>query len=282
MSEEILDALMQFFAIIAKQDEGVMEKEVEYVRSFLNSQLGKEKVEEYMTYFKKIAGVDETKDTDKKLTSVKDSVRVLGLCKKINKKLNANQKVVVLVRLFELVNADRNFSDQRMAIINTVAQVFNISKEEFSSIESFVIHSEPEKLDNPNILIVSDKKLQCKLCRTIATEEIDENIVILRILSSELYFLKYTGNKTILLNGLALHNRRIYLFAPGSTIKMPKGKPVYYSDVVSHFLADEDSQKITFNVKNVEYRFPNGSIGLRNINLSEEQGRLVGIMGASG
>lgn len=287
MSEEILDALMQFFAIIAKQDDGVMDSEAEYVRSFLVSQLSQEKVEEYMAYFNKKAGVgkkraSQNEDGEKKLTSVKDSVRVLGLCKKINKKLNASQKVVVLVRLFELVNADRNFSEQRMAIINTVSEVFNISKEEFASIRSFVVENNPEDFDSEDILIVSDHELACDHCKKISTVEIDENIVILRIKSSELYFLKYIGKQDISLNGLILNNKRIYLFAPGSTIKLPKGKPIYYSDVVAHFMADSSSSKISFNVNSLEYVFPTGGVGLRDINLSEEQGKLVGIMGASG
>jgi ABC-type multidrug transport system ATPase subunit len=281
MSEEILDALMQFFAIIAKQDDGMMESEEEYVRSFLVSQLNTDKVEEFMTYFLSKAKSDK-KEGEKKLTSVNDSVRVLGLCKKINKKLNANQKVVVLVRLFELVNTSRAFTEQRMAIINTVANVFNITKEEFKDIETFVIQNETSKLDTENILIISDKKHICEHCKQIPTGEIDEDVIILHIKSSDLYFLKYTGTRQLFLNGMILSNKRIYLYAQGSTLKFPKGKPVYYSDVVSHFMADELTNKLSFNVNNLEYRFPSGGIGLRDINLSEEQGKLVGIMGASG
>ena len=61
--------------------------------------------------------------------SMRDSVKIVGTCKKINKKLNKEQKVVVLVRLYELVNADRKFSSNRMHIINTVADVFKLPKE---------------------------------------------------------------------------------------------------------------------------------------------------------
>jgi ABC transport system ATP-binding/permease protein len=281
MSEEILDALMQFFAIIAKQDDGMMESEEEYVRSFLVSQLNADKVEEFMAYFLSKAKSDK-KEGEKKLTSVNDSVRVLGLCKKINKKLNANQKVVVLVRLFELVNTSRAFTEQRMAIINTVANVFNISKEEFTDIETFVIQNDTKKLDTENILIISDKKYACEHCKLIPTGEIDEDVIILHIKSSDLYFLKYIGIRQLSLNGMILSNKRIYLYAQGSTLKFPKGKPVYYSDVVSHFMADELKTRLSFNVNNLEYRFPSGGIGLRDINISEEQGKLVGIMGASG
>src|SRR5512145_1821084 len=144
MSEEVLKALMQLFAIIAKQDEGVETTQMEYVKNFLQQQLNDEKVKEYFLLFRQYSGLEkveneEDKEEEKeekntrKLTSVRDSVRILGLCKKINKTLTQKQKVVVLVRLFEIVNADRKFSDQRMQIINTVADVFKVEKEEFTN-----------------------------------------------------------------------------------------------------------------------------------------------------
>ncbi|MGD2036063.1 MAG: TerB family tellurite resistance protein, partial [Bacteroidales bacterium] len=163
MSEEILKALMQLFAIVAKQDEGVEPTQVEYVKTFLEQQLTSEKVTEYYALFEEHAGLKLGNDSKKgKLTSVKDSVRILGLCKKINKTLTQKQKVVVLLRLFEIINADRKFTDQRMAIINTVAEVFNISQGEFKSIESFVIKNEASELDDSNILIINEKNERYK------------------------------------------------------------------------------------------------------------------------
>jgi ABC-type multidrug transport system ATPase subunit len=284
MSEEILKALMQLFAIIAKQDEGVELKEREYVSNFLTQQLNDEAVKEYLAlfdFFSEPAELPE-ENSKKKLTSVKDSVRILGICKKINKTLTQEQKVVVLLRLFELVNADRKFTDQRMAIINTVAEVFNLSKEEFKSIETFVVKNRPEALDRPDILVIADKEIPNQHSKVIFTEKLEGNIYILRVTSVELYFLKYTGREDLYLNGLAINNRRIYNFASGSAVKLPKGKPIYYSDVVQHFLADITSHKISFHVKDLDFKFPNGNIGLRNITFSEGHGKLIGIMGASG
>ena len=40
--------------------------------------------------------------------------------------------------------------------------------------------------------------------------------------------------------------------------------------------------KFHLTVNNLEFKFLNGNIGLRDINFSESHGRLVGIMGASG
>ena len=288
MSEEILRALMQLFALIVKQDEGVLSSEREYVESFLNQQLNQETAEEYLKLFdEQSSGKSEETDSEdsgkkKRLTSVKDSVRVLGICKKINKTLTQEQKVVSLMRLFELLNVERHFSHQRMSIINTVAEVFKVSPEEFKSIETFVLQNKPEELDQPDILMVSSEQLQFNHAKFIGTGELQGFIAILRIPSVDLYFLKYTGNESLFLNGLGLTNRRIYLFASGSTAKMPKGKPVYYSDVVAHFLADLDASKISYEVKNLDFKFPNGAIGLRNISFTEGHGKLIGIMGASG
>jgi len=286
MSEEILRALMQLFALIVKQDEGVLSGERAYVESFLNQQLNQETANEYLKLFDEQSSKEiEKEDTDtgkKRLTSVKDSVRVLGICKKINKTLTQEQKVVSLLRLFELVNADRKFSRQRMAIINTVAEVFKVSKEEFQSIETFVLKNQPEELDLPDILLISSEQTELSQAKFIKTDELQGIMAILRVPSVDLYFLKYTGNESLFLNGLGLNNRRIYLFASGSTVKMPKGKPVYYSDVVAHFLADLNANKISFEVKNLDFMFANGATGLRNISFTEGHGKLIGIMGASG
>ena len=112
---------MQLFALIVKQDEGVERKEREYVENFLVQQLNEDAVKEYLTLFDQHAGLlatdgEEEKETKKsRLTSVKDSVRILGICKKINKTLTQRQKIVVLVRLFELVNSEGRFSEQRIS-----------------------------------------------------------------------------------------------------------------------------------------------------------------------
>jgi ABC transport system ATP-binding/permease protein len=290
MSEEILRALMQLFALLVKQDEGVEANEIEYVENFLNQQLNDEAASEYLNLFKKHAGLlDEDAQEDKeksggkvKLTSVKDSVRILGICKKINKTLTQKQKVVVQVRLFEIVNAGGKFTDQRMAIINTVAEAFKLDKEEFEDIKRFVLNSTSGELDFPSMMVINNKDKEPGKARHIRCESENGEIYILQIKSEDLYFLRYTGTGDVYLNGLPLNNLRIYLFASGSTIKLPKGKPVYYSDVVSHYLTGESAVRISYQASEVGYEFSNGGIGLRDISFSEGQGRLIGIMGASG
>ena len=286
MSEEILRALMQLFAIVTKQDGGVAENEKKYVYSFLTQQLGESESRVYYNLFLETSEQDDKKNLqqsdEKKLISVLDSVKILGICKKINKTLNQSQKIVVVVRLFELIAADEKLTTQRMSIINTVADVFRIQPEEFKSLETFVLEKNPEKIDDSNILIINDSKIPSGKTRHIITENLYKDLIILHITEANLYFIKYTGDEDLFLNGLGLHINRIYLFARGSAVKLPKGKPVYYSDVAAHFLLDKTSGKISFLAENIEYKFKSGHIGLRNISFSVTQGNLIGIMGASG
>jgi ABC-type multidrug transport system ATPase subunit/uncharacterized tellurite resistance protein B-like protein len=286
VSEEILRALMQLFAIITKQDGGVEEKEKSYVKSFLIQQLGEAAIEAYFSLFINSSEQDDKKQGEDashhQLTSVLDSVRILGLCKKINKTLNQSQKIVVLVRLFELVYADKKLTAQRLAIITTVAEVFRISYEEYKSIESFVLEEDISKIENRNILIIDGKAGRAGKKMHLQTGHFDRELMILRIPEVNLYFIKYNGQQDLFLNGLGLHKGRIYLFARGSTVRLPKGKPVYYSDVSARFLINASTEKLSFFARNIGFTFKSGLTGLRNINISATHGDLIGIMGASG
>jgi len=288
MSEEILKALTQLFAIITKQDGGVTEIERNFVISFFQQELDQDSVKEYLELYDKFAGYgeekkkeDDEKKKKRKLTSVRDSVRTLAICKKINKTLTQKQKVVVLVKLLELVSSDNNFTSQRMEIIDTVSTVFNIVKNEFKLIESFVIKSEASELSAfDDVLSVSDATDAKNPMHVHA--DINGEIIFLRVESVDMYFVKYTGTEEIILNGFIMKPHQVYNFSHGSTIKTPKGAALYYSELIRQFLSDGENVQLSFNAENIVFRFPNNELGLRNVNVSEGPGQLIGIMGASG
>src|SRR6267378_2294609 len=159
MSEEILKALTQLFAIITKQDGGVTENERGFVINFFQQELDQDSIKEYLELYDTYSGytkqgpsVEEEKN---KLTSVKDSVKTLGICKKINKTLTQKQKVVVLTKLLELIGSDKNFTPQRIEIINTVSTVFNITQDEYKLVETFIIAQQVAQLNFKDILLVN-------------------------------------------------------------------------------------------------------------------------------
>ena len=166
MSEEILKALTQLFAIITKQDGGVTETERNFVISIFKEDLDQDSIKEYLALYDDFVGYGKeiVVTGKKKLTSVRDSVKTLAICRKINKTLTQKQKTVVLIKLLELVGSDRNFSSQRMEIINTVSEVFNVTSKENKLIKGFILHTKEEVLDNEDLLFVR-KKTEKKVIR---------------------------------------------------------------------------------------------------------------------
>lgn len=285
MSEEILKALTQLFAIITKQDGGVTAKERQYVITFFQTELDQDSVKEYLDLYDTFSGYGKTDEDDgkAKLTSVKDSVKTLGICKKINKTLTQKQKVVVLIKLLELVGSDKNFSPQRREIINTVSTVFNIDKNEYDLIENVVISESIDAFNFPDILLLdaNDKAPPGKQYKHVHGH-INGHLVFMRVRSVEMYFTKYVGDELNVLNGFTMQPNRVYLFSHGSTIKTQAGDALYYSDLVANFNEELKTTKLSFNAIIDELKFPNGGIGLRHVKIAEGPGKLIGIMGASG
>ena len=285
MSEEILKALTQLFAIITKQDGGVTENERQFVINFFQQELDQDSVKEYLKLYDDFSGYSKqgTGEEEKnKLTSVKDSVKTLGICKKINKTLAQKQKVIVLTKLLELIGSDKNFTPQRIEIINTVSTVFNIGQEEYKLIETFIIQEAVDQINFKDILVVDAAESKSAENQKHSHAHIEGQLIFMRVKSVDMYFAKYLGEQSNLLNSFIMQPNRVYLFSHGSTIKTQAGDALYYSDLVAHFNEELKTTKLSFNATIEEFQFPNGAIGLRNVLISEGPGKLIGIMGASG
>lgn len=287
MSEEILKALTQLFAIITKQDGGVSENERQFVIDFFQQELEKSAIVEYLTLYDQISGYSDQQakhvdDRSAKLTSVKDSLKTLAICKKINKTLTQKQKVVVLIKLLELVGSDQHFSAQRMEIINTVSTVFNITQEEYKLIESFITVKDVISLNHKDILIADSGTEKLAPLQKHLHTHVHGHLIFMRISSVGMYFVKYHGEDANNLNGFIMKPNRVYLFSHGSTIKTPDGSGIYYSDLIADYNEEIQTTKLSFIAQIDEYRFKSGTIGIRDIKIAEGPGKLIGIMGASG
>jgi len=287
MSEEILKAITQLFAIISKQDGGVSDNERGFAINFFQQELEKSAVEEYLKLYDEISGYSEQTgkhidDRSNKPTSVKDSIRTLTICKKINKTLTQKQKVVVLIKVLELVSSDKQFTNQRMEIVNTVSTVFNIIQDEYKLIESFVVAEQISSLNFSDILIANEgNQAETPLQKHIHAH-VDGHFVFMQVSSVGMYFVKYLGKDSNTLNGFIMKPFRVYLFSQGSTIKTPDGAALYYSDLVADFNEEIQTIKLSFVAKIDEFTFPTGAVGIRDVKIVEGPGKLIGIMGASG
>lgn len=301
MSERILKALMQLFAIIAKvEDNDVPEEEQselsagvndgrQIVLDFLKFQLNQELVDEYIKVFDEYLeahqGKSKKKEGKRKRTAM-NSVKVLRICTQINEELAQKQKIIVLIRILEFINTGE-VTEQELEFATTVAETFNISSEEFEDCRNFVEGKMREMPDKATLLSINndtDEEFSKRYqnVKHIYSADIDTEIRVLRVSSVNLYFLRYFGQENILLNGQHIDNERNYVLTHGSSMRSQKVKPIYQSDIVNRFLSDTVTEKIVFRAKDLSYVFKGGNIGLHDFNMVEESGKLLGIMGGSG
>jgi len=286
MSEKILKALMQLFAIIARPDSSKDER-ISVVESFLKRQLSHEIVQEYLKVFDEYYTLhqEKQKESTKRIRRISSSsVRVLKICTAINEELAQPQKIIVLIQLLEFVRSDSvEITEQEMEFITTVAETFNIPEEEYHQIRDFILFSFTEVPHSEEIMLIdNDKDFQDKETKHLYVENIKGQIRVLHVPSTRLYFIRYMGESEMTMNSQLVQEDKVYPLTNGSSIKSQQIKPIYYGDIVNRFQLDKIEDRITFEVKDLVYKFKSGKTGLHALSFTEESGRLIGIMGASG
>ncbi len=288
MSEQILKALMQLFAIISRPESHIDDRK-NVVHSFLSKQINQELIEEYLKIFEYYYGLYQKKQKEKGMRAIPlSSVRVLKICTEINEELTQQQKIIVVVQLLEFVKSDNvvgnEITEQELIFIETVADTFFISRDKFEQIKEFILYSFDKIPVSENIMIIDNKKEHYEDIKTkhIFSENLQGQIRVLNVDIANVYLIRYIGESEMYLNNQLLPSDKVSTFKTGSSIRNRQIKPIYFSDIVTSFIEDKLKSKIVFEARKIGYKFKDGNIGLREVNFSEESGRLVGIMGASG
>ena len=285
MNEELLMLIVRLFAIVAK--ERITEDERNNLKEFLLIHVSHDTITNFIEVFdseinNNNAQHDDVEDAET-AEYIADWAKVLDICKVINESLTKQQKLVLLLKLIELMLQDGEISERQSNLIFYISEAIHISQKETDLIKQFLIGQDLEDLDCKEFLVVDEGSEEHPYTSShIVSKSLTGMMVVLRIADAGTYFVKYLGISNLTLNGNHFRSRKIYVFPTGSIIRGNKIQPIYYSDVVSKFLKEETKIEISFEATNIYHEFKSGVVGLQNINISEEGGKLIGIMGASG
>ncbi len=288
MSEEILKSLTQLLAIVSKQDNIVTESERNYVINLLRQDLDPESLSKYLDQFDQLTNyvnqdITLVKEDPERTLSVKETVQTLAICNKISRTLEQKQKIFLLIKILQLIGVDSSFTPQKKQIIETISTVFNISEMELEVIKEFVFHRPGSFIDYEEVLLVNKQENTDQPSKSKHIKaEIDGEIIFLKLSSVDMYFVKYYGEEEIIMNGNIMIPGQVNVFSNGSSIKSLLGFAIYFSDLIRYYLAELTSNRLSYNVYNLQYSFSNNVRALHNINISEGPGKLIGIMGVSG
>ncbi|MDR2039382.1 MAG: ATP-binding cassette domain-containing protein [Bacteroidales bacterium] len=288
MSERILKALMQLFAIISRPESSSSErhKVIEgFLRKQLNSELAEEYIEIFNNYFSQYQ--EKYKDTHKhQKHTASSSVKLLVISDQINKELTQSEKFSLMVLLLSFIKSGHGpqstISEFEQEFVETVASALNIEQDEFLELIQFVMLPVEFLSSSPNLLLIDQNDHAEKEYKHLHRDGIHRPLVILHVKSVNMYICRYEGNKELFLNNQMIEREQIYILNYGSSIRNSQIKPIYYSDIVNCFYLSTRANPMLFKAEEVEYKFENGTIGLHPVNFEILSGNIVGIMGGSG
>jgi uncharacterized tellurite resistance protein B-like protein len=215
MSERILKALMQLFAIIAGPNSSNQNKRRDIVSVFLQQQLNEDLVDEYLKLFDKYYELYQKKQTQegkrKKSLSL-SSVKVLKICTQINEELDTHQKIVVLVRLLEFIKSDIDISEQELEFVYTVADIFHFPIDDYNMLKQYVISSFDEMPLSARMLLIDNEKTTTKpQVKHLTQESLKNKIWVIYFPNTNMYMARCFGENEIYLNGQLVINDRVYV-----------------------------------------------------------------------
>lgn len=302
MSESVLNALMQLFALIANTSQ-VSAKGKKIVDAFLRQHLTRRLANEYLDLFESYAdffnrdiSAYSEHDESGRETLIE---YVQKVCFQIRKGLQQSDRIIVFIKLLEYVIEDNKITALEKDVVDTVSKCFNIDETESSNIEYFIFHNDCEEIDPSFLLIIeSHPKIREDVLEGLWVEEnmpewledshklynqsIDGRLTFLHIMSTGNFVMRYYGKAELYLDGKSIIPGKAYIVEVGSIVKGPSVNSIYFSDLMIWLSKSKNRQKIVFTAENLEYTFRNSTNGIRNFSFSEESGQLIGIMGGSG
>ncbi len=278
MSEPLLKAILRLFAVVAREDEVTLQ-EREQVVVFLDVHLSQSAAGPYIELFDEY--VQRLPPKTGSLTAELNQLDTL--CKEVNLDLTLKQKVVIILELFGIILADGKITDRETELVNAIGTNFKILPGEIQAIKTFVRATQASEMDHHQILIVdSGTAGNFENAHHIVRKHLHGFIAILYVEQAEFYFIKYVGSADLYLNGSPVKSGRIGVLGVGSMLRWEKDEPIYYGDILNRFKKFGQYPSLSFEGNNLSFQFKNGKIGLRNINLFEESGNLIALMGGSG
>ncbi len=289
MSEALLEALMQLFALLTDiRKESKTGKARFIVEDFLSRQFNTEYVQKYLgrfdVYLNRYHSSVYTDDQSliEKQTHDNQS-RILNISAKINSELEQEPKILLFVQLLDFLKKDDEIGEAEERFVDLLADKFKIEKSDYTNLKSFILKSPLEVPDKSTVMLISGQnESPHPEVKILYNPKQQVFVWVIHVTSTNSFFFRYSGPRNMYLNGHKVEQNRIYALAVGSVIKTSMMPPVYYSRVAEKFIHHVDKGRIIYRAVDISYKFNNNQTGIHPFSFTGRSGQLVGIMGGSG
>ena len=288
MSELLLEALMQLFALLTdvseESDIGESRSKVEdFLRTVLNSEHVKAGLKQYDFYLEKYnrntfshSSSKRQKQSDYNLEKLQE------ICFRLNKEMQLEEKQMLIILMLNFIQKE-NVTSGEEQFVDSIAGFLKINKTDYRNLKIFILVDPVEVPDKTVILLIDgEKKSPYPGIKHLYHPKLQIEIWVLFIKSTNKFIFRYSGNRNLFLNGHKIEQYKAQQLAPGGVLKTSRINPIYYTRVAEKFIARKGRGRIIFRAIDIEYKFNNNQIGIHKFSFRGRSGQLVGIMGGSG
>lgn len=260
MTDIILSSFLSLFALFGKEEKVDEVRAQSLLEDYLRHHFGIRKINTYLGLYLDMRGVYDMSD------ELDVEAVVASICDNLHGKIRTSEEVMLLLRIMEFCGAkDSNIHP----MFKVMADKFNV----------------PEPLFNDFIDFVSGKASDHVLL--LQPEGFDGQLKTLFMPTTGTLIFTYNGEDKVLLNDVPVLSGAYQVWLQSSVLKGKNGHPVYYSSILAEYnkksgKSEENSQKVEFSGRDINFRFPNSDNGMHNLNFTLHSGELLAIMGGSG
>ncbi|HPF93282.1 MAG TPA: hypothetical protein PLV65_05075, partial [Tenuifilaceae bacterium] len=160
MREAILNALVQLYALIATATKTEKQGRV-FVTAFLSKHLSTRIIGDYINLFDSYLdfytrNFNETNETTEEQNKTIEQYTE-KVCLILRKELPLNERLLILIKVFEYISKDNKISPIEETIVETISRSFSIEPTEMQELKYFVLHTDCEEIDPKRLLTIESK-----------------------------------------------------------------------------------------------------------------------------
>ena len=256
MTDIILSSFISLFALFGKEEQVDEQWSKKMLVNYLRRHFGIRNTDLYLDLYSDMRMAYEMTD---ELDSEKT---VASICSTLHGKILAREEALLLLRVMEFCGSGKTSAN---TMFTTMASHFHIPQEQFDDFKSFVANRETEHVRLHNL------------------EGFGGQVKTLLDNETGLLIFTYNGTDTVTLNDVPVLSGVYQVWQQSSVLKNAYGKPVYYSSIISSYDKDrQETKKVEFCGRNINFRFPNSDNGMHDLSFTLNSGEMLAIMGGSG
>ena len=287
MNEKILKALLRLFALVSEANKSAeIRNKREIVSDHLHHQLDNELAEKYLEYYDQRVDYYHPESLSPEHDVIHGKTldeRLDIFCDQLNEELEREQKILIIINLLDFISADKQISPFEIVFVDKTAKRLLIDEAEYYDIKQYSLSAIDKIKNKANLLFIDaydDDSYPVQ--KHIRIDNLDGRIIVLYVKSSNTFVVRYFGNDQLTLQGQHLKKGRTYIWSLGGVIHNPKVGSIYYTWVSGKFIQETTKVRTVFNAFDIEYSYGSGPNGIKPFTLTEESGRMIGIIGSSG